>query len=156
MSKTRSVCTGAVVAALYVALTLVNPISWASMQFRISNILCAAPFVNRRIALGILVGIAIANFFSPLGMVDVLFGVCAEGVAYALVVYGPLKRVSVWAKGVILAAIVALVVGAELTLAYSIPYLVNLVSLFVSTLVIVEVGAAVFSRGPLRQVVEKL
>lgn len=72
------------------------------------------------------------------------------------VVYGPLRRVIVWTKGVILAAIVALVVGAELTLVYSIPYLVNLVSLFVSTLVIVEVGTAVFSRGPLRQVVEKL
>lgn len=156
MKKTKSICIGAVIAALYVALTLVNPISWASMQFRVSNILCVVPLVNKKIAPGILVGIAISNAFSPLGLVDVLFGVLAEGVAYALCVYGPLNKISLWKKAAILSLSVSMIIGAELTLAYSIPYFVNVASLFVSTSVILGIGVAVFSKGPMRSIMEKI
>lgn len=41
MKNTRALCQTAVVAALYVALTTLNPLSWGAIQFRVANMLCA-------------------------------------------------------------------------------------------------------------------
>lgn len=141
--RIKNICLCGIIAALYVALTLINPISWGSLQFRIANILCVLPFVCKKTASGILIGIAIANFFSPLGIVDVLFGIAAESLAYLLTVWGPGKNFPIVVKVLFLSLCVAAIVGAELTMVYQIPYLVNFVSLFISTLCITGLGAAV-------------
>lgn len=145
MKKTKDLCICAIVAALYVALTLVNPISWSFMQFRISNMLCALPFFNKKTAPGILAGIAIANMFSPLGVVDVVFGVSAELIAYLLVVWGPLKNIPWAIKAMILSLSVAAIIGIELRLVYFSPLMLNVAGLFVSTFVIVGAGCILFS-----------
>ena len=44
MKNTKALCQTAVVAALYVALTTLNPLSWGAVQFRVANMLCALPF----------------------------------------------------------------------------------------------------------------
>ncbi len=92
MKNTRALCQTAVVAALYVALTTLNPLSWGAIQFRVANMLCALPFKDKRYAPAVLLGIAIANATSPFGPVDVAFGLMAEGAAYLLVVWGPWKK----------------------------------------------------------------
>lgn len=79
MRNTKALCQTAVVAALYVALTTLNPLSWGVIQFRVANMLCALPFKDKRYAPAVLLGIAIANATSPFGPVDVLFGLLAEG-----------------------------------------------------------------------------
>lgn len=151
--RIKNTCLCGVIAALYVALTLINPISWGSLQFRVANILCVLPFVCKKTASGILIGIAIANFFSPLGVVDVLFGITAEGLAYLLTVWGPGKDFSIVVKVLFLSLCVATIVGAELTLVYQIPYLINLVSLFISTLCITGLGAAVMYTPPMKKII---
>ena len=108
MRNTKAICQTAVVAALYVALTTLNPLSWGVIQFRVANMLCALPFKDKRYAPAVLLGIAIANATSPFGPVDVLFGLLAEGTAYALVVWGPWKRLGILWKAVILSLSVAL------------------------------------------------
>lgn len=152
-NKTRDLCINGIVAAIYIALTMINPISWGSMQFRISNILVAAPFYNKKISVGVLVGIAIANFFSPLGLVDVFFGIFAEGIAYAIFVYGPASKIPIWAKVVGLSICVAFVVGAELTIIYGASYAVNFASLLVTTCVIAGIGAAVMKNKIINRVI---
>lgn len=47
MRNTRALCQTAVVAALYVALTTLNPLSWGAIQFRVANMLCALPFKDK-------------------------------------------------------------------------------------------------------------
>ena len=42
--KTRMMTRSAVVAGLYVSLTMVNPIGYGVFQFRISEIICLLPF----------------------------------------------------------------------------------------------------------------
>ena len=84
MKNTRALCQTAVVAALYVALTTLNPLSWGAIQFRVANMLCALPFKDKKYAPAVLLGIAIANATSPFGPVDVAFGLMAEGAALAL------------------------------------------------------------------------
>ena len=46
MKNTKALCQTAVVAALYVALTTLNPLSWGAVQFRVANMLCALPFLS--------------------------------------------------------------------------------------------------------------
>lgn len=65
----------AIVAALYVAVTLVcAPISYGSIQMRLSEIFNNLAVFNKRYIWALTIGCAIANCFSPLGIIDVIFG----------------------------------------------------------------------------------
>ena len=44
MKNTKALCQTAVVAALYVAFTTLNPLSWGAVQFRVANMLPALIF----------------------------------------------------------------------------------------------------------------
>lgn len=65
----------AIIAALYVALTLsVAPVAYGAIQFRYSEILNLLAFFNPINAIGVTLGVFISNFWSPLGMFDIIFG----------------------------------------------------------------------------------
>ena len=59
----HEMCRVAIIAAVYVALTMVNPISWGTMQFRVANLVCVLPFLDRRYSPAILLGVGLANAF---------------------------------------------------------------------------------------------
>jgi len=75
-SKTiRSLAFGAVVAAVYAALTmLLAPISYGPVQFRISEALCVLPFFFPASTWGLFAGCILANLLSAYGPIDVIFG----------------------------------------------------------------------------------
>lgn len=74
----RNLAAAAVVAAVYAALTmLLAPISYGSVQFRISEALCILPAFAPGAAWGLFIGCAIANLLSPVGLADVVFGSAA-------------------------------------------------------------------------------
>lgn len=152
MKKTKDLCICGIIAALYVAMTLVNPISWSFLQFRISNLLCAIPFFSKKTAPGILVGIAVANMFSPLGAIDVVFGVSAEAVAYLICVWGPLKNAHYTIKSAILSLSVAAIIGIELRIVYSSPFLISAASLFASTMIIAVAGCIMFKTNAMKRI----
>ncbi|HHZ11310.1 MAG TPA: QueT transporter family protein [Acholeplasmataceae bacterium] len=79
MSKElKTIIRQSVIAALYVALTLaVSPIAYGAVQFRISEILILLCFFRRDYIIGLSLGCAIANFFSPMPLTDVPFGTLA-------------------------------------------------------------------------------
>ena len=153
MKNTKALCQTAVVAALYVALTTLNPLSWGAVQFRVANMLCALPFKDKRYAPAVLLGIAIANATSPFGPVDVLFGLLAEGTAYALVVWGPWKKLGILWKAVILSLSVALFIGVELSMMVGAPFWLTSAGLFVGTFLAVELGNLMISKTALAKVV---
>lgn len=96
--RNRSMCRTAIIAALYAALCAVNPLSFGPLQFRVANMLAILPLLNKAYTPAILLGITLANATSPIGPIDVLFGVAAEGAGYVLCVYGPLKKQTSGAK----------------------------------------------------------
>jgi len=66
----------AIVAAIYVALTItppLNAISYGAYQFRISEMMNFMAFYNRKYIIGVTIGCMIANLFSPL-WIDVFVG----------------------------------------------------------------------------------
>lgn len=66
----------ALVAAIYVALTItppLNAISYGAYQFRISEMMNFTAFYNKKYIIGVTIGCMIANFFS-FGILDVFVG----------------------------------------------------------------------------------
>lgn len=72
----------AIVAALYVALTwALAPISYGSIQFRISEILMLLVLFKPSYAIGLILGCLISNTTSSLGWYDMVFGTLATIIA---------------------------------------------------------------------------
>ena len=74
---TRFIATSAIIAALYLAVTLlVAPISFGQIQFRIAEIFNHLLAFNPRFMLGVVLGVFISNFLlSSVGPIDLIFGV---------------------------------------------------------------------------------
>ena len=108
---TKDIAFTAIIAALYVVLTLIlYPISFLGIQFRFSELLIITAFFNRKYAFGLVLGCALANLASPLGFYDALFGTSATFLVMLALCFIPYLAVDL-----ILAAVInGLIVGAEL------------------------------------------
>lgn len=75
--KVKFLATSAMIAALYIAVTLVfSAISFGQVQFRIAEIFNHLIAFNPRYFIGVVLGVLISNaLFSTIGPIDVLFGV---------------------------------------------------------------------------------
>lgn len=74
--KVRFLATTAIIAALYVAVSmLVAPFGFTQVQFRVSEMFNHLVAFNPFFAPGIIAGVFITNLFSPLGPIDLVFGV---------------------------------------------------------------------------------
>lgn len=72
---TRSITTGALIAALYVVLTMAfAPISFGPMQVRIAEALTILPLFTPAAVPGLFIGCIIANFMGGAIALDVIFG----------------------------------------------------------------------------------
>ena len=79
---TKTIAFNAIIAAVYAALTiLLAPISYGSIQMRISEIMVFLAFYNKKYIPGLVLGCLIANIPSPLGLWDICFGTFATLVA---------------------------------------------------------------------------
>jgi uncharacterized membrane protein len=66
---------GAIIAALYFVFTTVfQAISFGQVQLRVSEMLTVLPFFFPEAIWGLTLGCLIANFFSPFGLIDIVFG----------------------------------------------------------------------------------
>lgn len=72
---TRSLCASAVIAAIYAALTLLlAPLSYGSIQCRISEALTLLPILTPTAIPGLFVGCLLANILGGCSLWDILFG----------------------------------------------------------------------------------
>lgn len=108
---TKDIAFTAIIAALYVVLTLLlYPISFLGIQFRFSELLIILCFFNRKYSFGLVLGCALANLASPLGFYDALFGTSATFLVVLALCFIPYLAIDLF-----LAAVInGLVVGAEL------------------------------------------
>lgn len=139
MSSTRKLTFIAIVAALYVALTLINPISFGMFQFRISAIISVLPFLDKRFIPGCILGVCIANFFSSLGIVDVVAGLTIALINY----YGVIHLKNIYIQVICYAMVAGLIVGLELYFVAAAPLVLSMISVFVSLSIIMLIGIPV-------------
>lgn len=120
-SKTKKLVQGALIGALYAALTLIaQPISYGLMQVRISEALCILPFFSASAMPGLFVGCLIANLLGGAPLYDIIFGSLATLLAAYSTHLIRKKNISKWLAPLPAVLINAFVVGALLTYVYEV------------------------------------
>lgn len=132
MHKTKMIAFNGLICALYVLLTIINPFGYGMIQIRISEALCILPFYNRKYIVPICLGVGIANFFSPLGLIDVLTGMSVAIISYSISKYID----SVLINCIIYSIICGVLVSAELFIILNVPYMISIISIMCSQVII--------------------
>ena len=89
---TRDLTLAAIIAAAYATLTMLLPgPSYGYAQLRVAEALTVLPFLFPSAAPGLVIGCLIANLISPYGLVDVVCGTAATGLAAFLTMKMPYK-----------------------------------------------------------------
>ena len=129
--NSKYIAYNAVIAAIYIALTVINPIGTMAIQIRVSEMISVLPFFNRKFIPGVLIGVGIANMFSGVGI---------GAVAYAISYY--IKNVCI--NVVIFSVLCGIFVGLMLLTVVGLPFWLSLVSITISTLITTSIGALIF------------
>ncbi|MBP5407564.1 MAG: QueT transporter family protein [Bacilli bacterium] len=130
----------AIVAALYAVLTVINPLSYGNIQFRIAEILVFLCFYRHDYIIGLTLGCFIANLFSPMLVWDITLGVGATVIALFLITRT--KNIYLAAVWPIIAN--ALLVALELYLVYDLPYWLSALEVGIGEAAVMVVGVIIF------------
>ena len=139
----RTVVKLALVAAIYVALTLaLYPLSYGSIQFRVSEFLMLLVSYNPLYAISLSVGCLLANIASPMGLIDVVFGTLATVISCIPMIF--IKK-NKYLSSLFPSIVNAIVIGLELYFAYSVPFYLGAIEVFAGEFVVVSlIGVPVF------------
>ncbi len=124
-----------VIICLYFTISIfISPISYGSIQFRISEILVLLPFINKKYSIGIILGCLITNFFSPFGIIDMIFGTFATFLTVIMVSKSKTLFVaSLWPT------IFSIIVSIQITIIQNIPILISSIQIMISEFIIVTI-----------------
>ncbi|WP_339061167.1 QueT transporter family protein [Tepidibacillus marianensis] len=145
----RSITFIAAIVAIYAVLTIaVAPLSYGMIQFRVSEALTILPFFTPLAIPGLFIGVLIANFFSSLGMVDVIVGSAATLIA-AIWTYRIKNK---WLVPIPAILVNGIIIGAEIGILEGKPSLIPIAMLWVG---IGELGVTYLLGMPLLLALEK-
>ena len=145
-TKTLELAKVGVVAALYVAFTLINPLSFGAVQLRFSELFNNFSVFNKRYIWAVTLGCAIANLFSPLGIVDVIFGSLGTLVMTSLSYFVTRKMTSVPKKlicCVLICTLMSWSVALELYFVSGLPFWATYLSVGAGEFISMALGAVV-------------
>ncbi len=138
----KSLVFTAILAAVYAIVTIVlAPISYGMVQFRLSEILVLLAFVDRKTIPGLVLGCLLANIYSQLGVMDIVFGTLATYISVML-----MSRF----KNIIMASLVpvivnGIIIGILLNVVADFPLLLSIGSVALGEFVVVTlIGVALF------------
>ena len=132
----------AAVAALYVALTYaLGFMSYGNIQFRVAEVLTLLCFYKKDYGIALTLGCFIANIFSPMMLMDMVFGTLATVLAVLLIFISPNLYIASLAP----VLTNAVIVGIELTVAFKTPFRLNALEVAAGEFVCVSiVGVILF------------
>ena len=134
---TRSLCVSAVIAALYAALTLLlAPISYGSIQLRLSEAMTLLPMLLPQAIPGLFVGCLIANLYTGM-LTDIVFGSLATLLA-AVGTYLLRKKPLLAAACPVLSN--GVIVGLVLSVSFKLPLLLTMGQVALGEIGAVAVG----------------
>lgn len=139
----RAIVMTGIIAAVYAASTwAIAPLSFGPIQLRFSEILVLLAFLDAAYAPGLILGCIIANFFSPMGMVDVVFGTaCTAAALYGITKSPNLLIATFWP------AICNAFIGVELHLFLGYPLLFSMATVALGEFTVVTcIGYPVFRK----------
>lgn len=156
--KSQIMTRNAIIASIYVVLTLtppLNALSFYAIQFRVSEALLILVWFRKEYAIGILIGTFFANIFGPLGagfaLMDGFFGTLITLISLWMMVKIKSHLIGLFAPIVFNGIYLAIFLPLTLALPYSL-------ELFLLTMLTVSLGEAVVVYGlgmPLNLLIEK-
>ncbi|MBO0439804.1 QueT transporter family protein [Candidatus Enterococcus ikei] len=134
----------ALIMALYVIVTIfLAPFSFGAIQLRFSEMFNYLPLFNKRYIVAVTLGVAISNFASPLGLVDVIIG-SVSTCLILLFSYYVTKRLKNQIKKMVLTAILCsfsmFTVAGQLTYFYHLPFFYTWLTVALGELLSMTIG----------------
>ncbi|MDO1605492.1 QueT transporter family protein [Lactobacillus sp. YT155] len=147
--KTKSLVQSAIVAALYIAVSLISipfGLAYGPIQFRIGEMFNHFAIFDKKYILSLTIGCLIVNFFSPTGVIDMVFGTLGtllmtsisyfvgryiKSVKMKLVISTIICTVSMWT------------VALELHIVSKIPFWMTYLTVAIGELVTLIIGAII-------------
>ncbi len=139
--KVKDIARLAIICALYVALTYAfSFMAYGDIQFRIAEILVLLCFFRKDYTIALVLGCILANIFSPMGFVDVVFGTLATLLACLSICF--LKNIFLC----ILPPVIfnGVIVGLELHYILDLPFVPSMISVAIGEAAVVTIGAVIF------------
>ncbi|AOV06200.1 QueT transporter family protein [Sporosarcina ureilytica] len=140
----KSLAINGIIAALYVAVSLlIAPLAFSSVQFRISEIFNHLVVFNKKYFFGIVIGVFVANLFSPLGMIDLVFGVGMSVLALlatilsAKFINGITQRMIF---NIAMFAIFSFLIAIELEIVFGVPFWIGWLTVAIGEIVVMTIG----------------
>ncbi|MEG6567375.1 QueT transporter family protein [Thermoanaerobacterium saccharolyticum] len=128
-SKTKKIVYGALIAAVYAAVTVaLAPISYGQIQVRVAEALTVLPFFSSYSILGLFVGCIIANMIGGNGIFDVVFGSLATLISAVITHYIGKSNLRYKRYLAPLPPVVinAIIIGIELNFLYKLPLVASM------------------------------
>ncbi|HEY5561019.1 MAG TPA: QueT transporter family protein [Clostridiaceae bacterium] len=137
--NTRKLAFSGMIAALYWALTVwLSVFSYGPIQFRVSEALTILPFFSPYFIPGLFAGCFLSNIFSPVGIVDIIFGSSATLIA-AILTY-LIGRTNIKFKKYLApmppVLVNALIIGWEINKVYGAPFIIAFIEVGFGELVV--------------------
>lgn len=141
----RTIVINGILAALYIAVSfLIQPLVFGSFQFRIPEMFNHLIIFNKKYFYGIVIGVFFTNLFSPLGILDLIFGV-GQSVLALLISIAIVKYFkTIWIKMLITTAVFSFTmffIAIELEIAFGVPFLFGWLTTALSELSVMAIGA---------------
>ncbi|KAB7664881.1 QueT transporter family protein [Bacillus sp. B1-b2] len=143
--KTKTLAVNGLVAALYIAVTLlIAPIAFGSIQYRVSELFNHLVVFNKKYIYGIVVGVFLANLFlSTMKLYDLTFGVAHSIICLAITI-GVSKYVKNEVTRMIINTLVftfnMFIIAYALHLALDLPFLVTWATTAIGEFVVMAIG----------------
>ena len=150
--STKLLTRTALIAAIYAVMTIaIAPLSYGAIQFRISEILVLFAFVDDDYIPGLILGCVLANLYSTLGMMDVIFGSMAT--AIAVMGISLIKKVlgqnlkSLFIASLSPVVINGVIIGMLLKIVYNVPFMIGAFQVAVGEFVVVSIAGVVIFKS---------
>lgn len=131
-----------VIAAVYAVLTLINPLSFGAVQFRVSTLLLPLAVFVPQVRAGLVLGTAIGNLNSSLGIIDIVVG----SVVSAIAVYAVPKAKAKAIMPVLYAIDSGVLVALELWYCFKTPIWYNVLTVGISGVILYTIGLVVMKQ----------
>ncbi|GAA0121720.1 QueT transporter family protein [Clostridium faecium] len=139
---TKKLLKVSLVAAIYAVITYVlAPISFGAVQFRLSEIMTLLAFIDPLYVPALTLGCAIANLFSPAGVIDVIVGTAATFIA----TFAMSKSKNMIIASLYPTIVSGIMIGAMLYYAFNLPFGLSALQVGAGEFVVVTlIGVPVF------------
>src|SRR5690606_8618400 len=145
--NTRTVVINAVIGALYVAVSLMlAPLMYGGIQFRIPEIFNHLVVFNKKFFFGIVIGVFIANLFSPAGVYDLYFGVGQSVLALSITIFSAKFIKGLWNRMMFNTTIFTFtmfLIAIGLNLSLKLPFWLTWFTSATGELVVMMIGAPI-------------